>query len=89
MVSSQSQLSTASAATISPSSNGMMPSGANLGPPIRPLDLSRMESDDVFGALESTIEDMRSWLECVETGLDELLKFPLENGMVNEDGVVA
>ena len=89
MVSSHSQLSTASAATISPTTNGMTPSGANLGPPIRPLDLSRMESDDVFGALESTIEDMKSWLECVENGLDELLKFPLENGMTPEDGVAA
>lgn len=46
---------------------------AKLGPLIRPLDLSTLESDDVFDELGRMVDDMQSWLGCVESGLEELL----------------
>lgn len=42
-------------------------------PPLRPLDLGQLEGDEVFAELEKTVEDMQSWLLCMERGLDELV----------------
>ncbi|TYJ57523.1 hypothetical protein B9479_001841 [Cryptococcus floricola] len=47
-----------------------------LGPPIRPLDLGHLDSQDVFTELESLVDDMQSWLGCVENGLEDLLRLP-------------
>lgn len=51
----------------------LAPVNATLGPPIRPLDLSMLESDDVFDELGRMVDDMQSWLGCVESGLEDLL----------------
>ncbi|OXG23511.1 protein-serine/threonine kinase [Cryptococcus neoformans Tu401-1] len=51
----------------------LAPVNAALGPPIRPLDLSMLESDDVFDELGRMVDDMQSWLGCVESGLEDLL----------------
>ena len=44
---------------------------------IRPLDMM-MGHEEVYEELERRIDEMRGWLECVEVGLDDLLKSPLE-----------
>ena len=49
------------------------PDGGIVPPPIQPLDLGRMDGDDVLVELERTVEDMKVWLACVELGMDELL----------------
>lgn len=53
--------------------NAFAPVHATMGPPIRPLDLSMLESDDVFDELGRMVDDMQSWFGCVESGLEELL----------------
>lgn len=50
---------------------------------IRPLDMM-MGHEEVYEELERRIDEMRGWLECVEVGLDDLLKSPLEG----DDSVV-
>ncbi|WVQ82620.1 hypothetical protein IAT38_004751 [Cryptococcus sp. DSM 104549] len=55
-----------------------------LGPPIRPLDLSKVDADDVFAELEQMVDDMGCWLGCVEGGLDDLLRGPIESLSSNE-----
>ncbi|WVQ72348.1 hypothetical protein IAR50_001899 [Cryptococcus sp. DSM 104548] len=54
---------------------GSVPS-IRLGPSMRPLDLSRLDSQDVFAELETLVDDMQSWLGCVEHGLEDLLQLP-------------
>lgn len=44
---------------------------------IRPLDMM-MGPEEVYEELERRIDEMRGWLECVEVGLDDLLRSPLE-----------
>lgn len=44
---------------------------------IRPLDMM-MGHEEVYEELERRIDEMRGWLECVEVGLDDLLKSPLK-----------
>jgi protein-serine/threonine kinase len=41
-------------------------------PSLRPLDLGQLEGEEVFAELEKTVEDMQSWLVCVERGLEDL-----------------
>ncbi|KAK8844657.1 hypothetical protein IAR55_006504 [Kwoniella newhampshirensis] len=50
----------------------------DIGPPIRPLDLSRLDTEDVFAELEKTVDDMQKWLGCVQSGLDDLMKVNME-----------
>jgi protein-serine/threonine kinase len=45
-----------------------------MGPPIRPLDLSKMGDEDVFAELERTVDGMMGWLDCVGAGLEELAR---------------
>ena len=61
---------------------------ADFGPSIKPLDLSRMDADEVFIGLEGMVMDMKSWLGCVEDGLDELLTVSNEFGYGAEEGMV-
>ena len=61
---------------------------ADVGPPIKPLDLSGMDADEVFVALEGMVTDMNSWLGCVEDGLDELLMGSIESGNGSGEGMV-
>lgn len=42
-------------------------------PPLRPLDLGQLDGHEVFAELEKTVEDMQSWLLCLERGLEELV----------------
>ena len=42
-------------------------------PPIRPIDLGSLDAEEVFAELERTVDDMKGWLGCVESGMDELL----------------
>jgi hypothetical protein len=37
-----------------------------------------MGHEEVYEELERRIDEMRGWLECVEVGLDDLLKSPIE-----------
>jgi protein-serine/threonine kinase len=62
-------------ATVHPSPQLDM--GTTAGLNIRPLDMM-MGSEEVYEELERRIDEMRGWLECVEVGLDDLLKSPLE-----------
>ncbi len=70
-------LSALSSTTISPNPHPEDIQAA-FGPPIKPLDLSRMDTDEVFVALEGVVEDMTAWLGVVEGGLDELLRVTLD-----------
>ena len=48
---------------------------------VKPLDLgSLVDSGDVFVALEGIVEDLQAWLQCVEEGMDELLKVSVVSG---------
>jgi hypothetical protein len=49
-----------------------------MGPPIRPLDLSKMGDEDVFAELERTVDGMMGWLDCVGAGLEELARLQPE-----------
>lgn len=49
---------------------------------LRPLDLTRAEgAGDALSELESTVDDLRAWLDVVERGLDDLLHV----GVVEDD----
>lgn len=49
---------------------------------LRPLDLTRAEgAGDALSELETTVDDLRRWLEVVERGLDDLLHV----GVVEDD----
>lgn len=37
-----------------------------------------MGHEEVYEELERRIDEMRGWLECVEVGLDDLLKSPFQ-----------
>ena len=78
-----SAVSSATVVSAPHSSNPDADSGIDLGPPIKPLDLSRMDTDELFFALERVVEDMKDWLGCVESGLDELLRV---SGQAGVDG---
>lgn len=58
-------------------SHAPMPMTPGLPPPpttLRPLDLSRAEgAGDALSELETTVDDLRRWLDVVERGLDDLL----------------
>jgi protein-serine/threonine kinase len=49
---------------------------------IRPLDMMT-SGTEVYEELDRRIDEMRGWLECVEIGLDDLLKSP-SAGAVDE-----
>ncbi|WWD22796.1 hypothetical protein CI109_107290 [Kwoniella shandongensis] len=61
-----------------PHSHTPTSAGYSLGPAVRPLDLSRLDVDDVFAELERTVDDMQKWLGCVQSGLDDLVKVTME-----------
>lgn len=48
--------------------------GLRLGPALRPLDMLAMDNTSVYDELERTIDGMKGWLECVEDGLEVLLR---------------
>jgi len=52
---------------------------------IRPLDMM-MGHEEVYEELERRIDEMRGWLECVEVGLDDLLRSPTDPE--GEQGVI-
>nr|ODN87066.1 STE/STE20/YSK protein kinase [Cryptococcus depauperatus CBS 7841] len=54
------------------SSIPLPPAHEKLGPSIGPLDLGKLDSDDVFMNLEKMLDDMQAWLRCVESGLGDL-----------------
>ncbi len=59
-------LSSLSSTTIAPATND---AEFKFGPPIKPLDLTRMDQDEVFATLESVVEDMKGvlrmgWMSC-------------------------
>lgn len=62
--------------TVHPSPQLDLGTSASLN--IRPLDMM-MGHEEVYEELERRIDEMRGWLECVEVGLDDLLKSPLES----------
>lgn len=48
-------------------------------PLLRPLDLSMsLTGDKVFDELEKTVDEMKVWLEIVENGLEDLMRFDIE-----------
>jgi protein-serine/threonine kinase len=55
-----------------------------MGPALRPLDLGRTNKEDVYDELETVIDEMKRWMDCVEGGLEELLKMPL--AVAGQDG---
>jgi protein-serine/threonine kinase len=63
-----------------PYSESGITSGATIGAGslnIRPLDMMTGHAE-VYEELERRIDEMKGWLECVEVGLDDLLRSPID-----------
>jgi len=85
-------LSSLSSTTVSASNPVQRDFRPAYGPPVKPLDFSRMEADEVFATLEGVVEDMKVWLGCVEDGLGDLLTIMGNDGFDGEvasDGLMA
>ncbi|KAL1406950.1 kinase that interacts with cdc31p [Vanrija albida] len=67
-----SNVSSTSFPMLTPPTPGMPP-GTQFAPP-RPLDLARLDKTPaVLAEIDSTVDDLRRWLDVVERGLDDLL----------------